>query len=117
MAFRLDRLRKLRKTLKLNQKTLGDKIGVSARMISDYERGRYVPDTEHLALMADALNTNIDYLMNRTTYPKPLSPLHYQVWDAFERSDQNALLDLLRKHLIQQGLGEKPIARPKPSPK
>lgn len=117
MAFRLDRLRKLRKTLKISQQKLGDAVGVSARMISDYERGRGVPDIEHLALMADALKTNIDYLMDRTIYPKPLTRLHYQAWDAFERGDQNALVDLLRKHLIEQGLGEKPIARPKPPPK
>lgn len=114
VRFRLDRLSKLRKRQKLTQKELGAAVGVSSKMISNYENGLGVPDAEHLARLADALETNVEYLLDRTTYGKPLSDLHYRVWERFAEGDQNGIIDLLRKHLVKEGFGKKPVSRKKP---
>lgn len=115
VAFRLDRLKKLRKAQKMTQKDLAKLIGVSSKSISNYEKGLASPDGENLVRLADALGSNAYYLTGRTNWPGPLTDLHFQVWERFMDGDQNGLLDLMRKHLLQKGLGKKPISRHKPS--
>lgn len=111
VAFRADRLRELRSAAKITQEALAKEIGVSERMLRDYEKGRGTPKANHLATIADVLQTNIEYLLDRTTYAKPLSNLHYQVWGLFDAGNNDALRDLLRKHLSQKGIGKLPISR------
>ncbi|MEK5282578.1 MULTISPECIES: helix-turn-helix domain-containing protein [Paenibacillus] len=60
-----DRIRNLRKRNNLKQRQLGDLIGVSPQVISNWERGYSPPDNENIAKLAEALNTSTDYLLGR----------------------------------------------------
>lgn len=49
----------------LSQIELGDKIGVSNRMISQYESGYSTPGVDTLVKIADVLEVTVDYLLGR----------------------------------------------------
>ena len=53
-----ERIQKARKAAKLSQKELGEKLGVSASMIGQYENNLRNPKTETLFRIAEALNVN-----------------------------------------------------------
>ena len=53
-----ERIQKARKAAKLSQKELGEKLGVSASMIGQYENNFRNPKTETLFRIAEALNVN-----------------------------------------------------------
>ena len=53
-----ERIQKARKAAKLSQKELGEKLGVSASMIGQYENNLRNPKTETLFRLAEALNVN-----------------------------------------------------------
>ena len=53
-----ERIQKARKAAKLSQKELGEKLGVSASMIGQYENNLRNPKTETLMRIAEALNVN-----------------------------------------------------------
>lgn len=116
MPFNADKMQKLRKGLGMTQRELAAKIGVPYQRIQEYEKGRGAPKSARLDLIADALETNSEYLLDRNEYPRRLTDLHYQVLEAFDRNDPNAIIDLLRQHLLKKGVGKKPIARHKPGP-
>lgn len=56
------RIQQARKKAKLSQKELGEKLGVSASMIGQYENDLRNPKTETLVKIANALNVNISEL-------------------------------------------------------
>ncbi|WP_379134394.1 helix-turn-helix domain-containing protein [Paenibacillus sp. sgz500958] len=60
-----DRIRKLRTNIKLKQRQLGDLVGVSTQVISNWERGYSSPDNEDMAKLAEILKTSTDYLLGR----------------------------------------------------
>lgn len=59
-----DRFYKLRKNKKLTQKELGDIVGLHPTHIGKYERGLSKPSSRNARLLADALGTTVDHLMN-----------------------------------------------------
>lgn len=61
-----NRLRLLRKCADLTQKELGDKIGVSQRVLAYYENENRFPDENTLKKIADLFDVSIDYLLGRT---------------------------------------------------
>lgn len=58
-----ERLRLARCRARLTQTELGDKIGVSQMMISQYETARRHPSFETLKLLAEALHVSADWLI------------------------------------------------------
>lgn len=62
------RLRQRRKDLKLTQKELGDKIGISASHISAIELAEKAPSLDVLLLLCSNLNITIDHLISGTVY-------------------------------------------------
>lgn len=56
------RIQQARKNAKLSQKELGEKLGVSASMIGQYENDLRNPKTETLVKIANALNVNVSEL-------------------------------------------------------
>lgn len=62
MKYRGDRQRALRKALGITQQELADRIGRSRSVIIKWEAGAS-PNAASAGLLADALNTSIDYLM------------------------------------------------------
>lgn len=60
------RLRLLRKEQNLTQKSLGEKVNVSDRVIGYYESDERFPDKDTLNKIADYFNVSVDYLLCRT---------------------------------------------------
>ena len=55
-----------RRRLKLSQKELGDRLGVSNRAVSKWERGYSYPDTSLLLPIAKKFDVTLDELFGRT---------------------------------------------------
>jgi transcriptional regulator with XRE-family HTH domain len=70
-----NRIHEAREQLGISQKQLADKIGVSQRVLSWWEREPVALKTEQLAALAQALNVSADFLLGRkATPPKPKGP-------------------------------------------
>lgn len=56
------RLRQLRDRQRMNQKALGELIGLSKNMIARYERGEHIPDIQTAMQLAAFFGVSMDYL-------------------------------------------------------
>ena len=63
MMFK-DNLVQLRKLNNLTQEDIADKVGVSRQTVAKWESGESAPDIEKSQLLADALGTSLDDLVN-----------------------------------------------------
>lgn len=70
-----DRVNVLMNELKLSQKELAAKVGVTESAMSYYVKGVRTPRSDVLTRMAKALNTTTDYLLG--TAPKSSNELRY----------------------------------------
>ena len=61
-------LKEARERAGLSQKELAHMIAVSPSRYNQWETGKYSPDTEMLILIAETLNTTVDYLIGATSY-------------------------------------------------
>jgi len=61
-----DELRKLRKSRKLTQKELANKVGMSRGTYAHYEINKRQPDYETLQIIADFFGVSTDRLLGRT---------------------------------------------------
>ena len=68
-----ERIRKFRTEKKLSQSTLGSKLGISQQQIAQYELGTRTPKIDTLAKIANALDIDIDNLLDIET----LHPMDY----------------------------------------
>lgn len=59
-------LKEIRKTQGFSQKSLAEKLGVSATNIYNYEIGRTEPSLEMLCKIADVLSVTLDFLVGRS---------------------------------------------------
>ena len=57
-----DRIKKLRKELKLNQTDFGSRIGASQAMVTSYETGRVVPSDAMLKLISKEYGVSYSWL-------------------------------------------------------
>lgn len=64
-----DRLKELRKQAKLQQKELGEQIGLSANAISMIETGNRETSFEKLVMLAEFFHVSTDYLLGVTDDP------------------------------------------------
>jgi transcriptional regulator with XRE-family HTH domain len=70
------RLKNLRQTKGLTQKSLAEAIGASERGIQNYELDLRTPTGDVLIALADHFNVSIDYLLGKTDSPeKPTAPI------------------------------------------
>ena len=60
------RLYELRNEKFLTQLEVGKEIGLSSQAISNYERGRRMPNLSELIVLADYYQVTLDYLAGRT---------------------------------------------------
>lgn len=60
------KLKELRTASGLTQVELGERLGISAKVISKWENGESLPPCEHLPTLADAFHIRIDELFGRT---------------------------------------------------
>lgn len=59
-----ERIFQLRKAKKMSQMTLGELVGLSANSVSNIETGKFMAKTENLQRFAQALDTDLNYLMH-----------------------------------------------------
>ena len=69
MSITANRIKELRKQKKLTQSELAKKINASRMAIANYETDRNNPSYAMLSLIADALNTTVEYLQGKTDSP------------------------------------------------
>ena len=68
-----ERISLLRKEQKISQGQLADTLGISRQAVSKWENGQSSPDTLNLIRLAEALNTEVEYLATgrKPTYDEP----------------------------------------------
>ena len=57
-------IRRLRQELNLTQKQIADKMGISDKAVSKWERGHGMPDISFLSELSELLNVDLDALMS-----------------------------------------------------
>lgn len=101
------RLKGLRKQQKLTQKELAEKIDVRHPQLNKYECGLHAPPLITLVLMAEVLDTSVDYLLagNRTETVS----LHnirlmerFKALEGFNKSDQETVIKLIDAMIVKQ---------------
>lgn len=85
-----DRLKELRKSAHLSQRSLGNIVGLSQQVISRIERDSSTMTLEHLQLLSDFFNVSSDYILGRSKAKRNIE-------------EQGVLLDKLQEkyNLIQ----------------
>ena len=61
----MNKIEELRKTNKLSQQELGEKVGVSQNTISSWETEMHLPPTQKLIILSQIFNVSTDYLLGR----------------------------------------------------
>lgn len=92
-----NRLKSLRKSKRLTQKQLAEKINVTHVSISGYESGNRSPDTDTLQRLADFFEVSTDYLLGRTD-TLSITP-EEQDEDEFQAFANNPKLNVFYKEL------------------
>lgn len=102
-----DRLRELRKSAHLSQKSLGNILGISQQVISRIERDSSTMTREHLELYADFFNVTSDYILGRSKAKRNLEEQRLlldklqekynliQVFDTLKQDYQEIVWDLM----------------------
>ncbi|MCH5186796.1 MAG: helix-turn-helix domain-containing protein [Oscillospiraceae bacterium] len=62
----MNRIKELRKELKLTQVELSSLLGVTQATLSGWETGKYEADNESLIRLSELLNASIDYILGRS---------------------------------------------------
>lgn len=67
-----ERIKARKEELKLRDEDIADLVGVSRSSVTGWISGHRVPGNKRLTLLADALNTSMEYLTGKTDNPLPL---------------------------------------------
>jgi len=95
------KLAALRKQMGLTQGQLGEKVGVSYRVIAYYEGETEYPPAHLLGPLAKTLNVSLDQLLGDQDVKKERDPKQAALWrrlkkiESLPRNDQKALLHYL----------------------
>ena len=79
-------LRLQRKKKMLTQKELGERIGVSRQIISDYETGKRTPNIFALKTLADIFEVSTDYLIGRIDFENDTFAKNVSEYTGFSES-------------------------------
>lgn len=75
---------KIMKEKGITQKQLATNIGASQGNIADWKSGKSAPSIDKLPLIADYLNTSVDYLLGRSEPAAPeLDPESQEILDMY----------------------------------
>jgi len=61
-----DRLKSLRKSKRLTQDQLAERLSIGVQTIKRYETGKQDASSTHVVLIADFFNVSTDYLLGRS---------------------------------------------------
>lgn len=78
-----ERIRTARLLKGLSQTELGEKLGVSFQAVSSWETGKFIPDSDHLPLLAKVLDLSLDALFTEEEKEWKLKPVNYDVSHMF----------------------------------
>ena len=80
----MNRIRELRQSMGWTQAQLGARVGMAKTTISGYEKGDHQVDPEMICKLCDLFGCTADYLLGRSTSPRPvISPEDAAVLDAY----------------------------------
>jgi transcriptional regulator with XRE-family HTH domain len=117
MPFDPVRLKKIRRKRKIGLRKLGKLLGINHQQIQKYEAGTVKPGADRLEQLANALDTNMDFLMGRSTYEGKRTPEHDAVDAAFNRHDIDMLIALVGEQVRKQNPPEKRVSGSSPRTK
>ncbi|MBZ5946930.1 helix-turn-helix transcriptional regulator, partial [Leuconostoc gelidum subsp. gasicomitatum] len=100
MSITAERIKSLRKQKKLTQSELAEIINASRMAIANYETDRNTPSFAMLSLIAEALNTTVDYLQGKT------DNVFKQADNASNNGDDKKHVDLADDELIMSFEGK-----------
>ncbi len=93
-----NRIKTLRKKVKLTQKELATHVGITEQGVSKWERGEALPDISKLLPLSEILGINVDELLGKkVTVEKPSKPKYFE--SKFDEICYNNDLEQLRKTL------------------
>lgn len=72
-----ERLKELRRSKKLSQVALARELSLTQQAVGKWETGRSQPDPDTLRRLADFFDTTVDYLLDRSSAPRPAQVLPY----------------------------------------
>jgi transcriptional regulator with XRE-family HTH domain len=104
-----ERLTALRRTAGLTQKQLGEKIGVSNRVIHYYETETNYPPAHLIDPLAKALKVSTDEMLGVKALKQQHNPEHAALWrrlkkvETLPKKDQKALLHYLDALVSKNG--------------
>lgn len=78
------KIKRYRKLNKWTQEQLGEKLGESSQVISNWEREYSSPNKENIHNLASVLNISSDYLLGLTDDPTPIT----------ETNEEDKIIDL-----------------------
>lgn len=88
------KFKKARKKQNMTQKKLSETLNISRQAISNYERGKALPNLTTLVDISEILNVSLDYLMGRTQHQ--VNPyLIENIEDIDESNIENSINSLL----------------------
>jgi transcriptional regulator with XRE-family HTH domain len=105
-----DRLARLRKARGFTQTELGERIGLSQRMVTYYERRSGRPPAHVLPHLADALKVSVDELVGYERLEEPAAPRNARLWrklrdiEKLNEPDRKAVLRFVDALLVKQRL-------------
>lgn len=101
------RLKQLRKQKEWTQKELAGKVDVRSSQLNKYESGIHTPPVDKLLLLAEVLDTSVDYLL--TGDASEDVPLHntrllerFRALLDFEADDQEAVIKLIDAMIVKR---------------
>ncbi|WP_342422934.1 helix-turn-helix transcriptional regulator [Paenibacillus sp. FSL E2-0178] len=95
--FKPERLEKWRRIRKLTQEELATKINMTKAAVSNYENGHSSPSGDTLAALADVLDIDTDYLLDRTDTPRHLNQLKYEGNSDETFFERKELIEMINK--------------------
>ncbi len=111
------RLAALRKAMGLTQGQLGERVGVSYRVIAYYEGETDYPPAHLIEPLAKALKVSSDELLGLKRIKQQLNPEHAALWrrlkkiETLPKRDQKALLHYLDALVSKNGDGGERIRK------
>lgn len=121
LPFDAKRLQSIRKKRGLTQRELANKLDIDYQRIQEYEgtagKKKVKPGADRLEQLANALDTNIPYLMDISAYDGKWTEDHDRANAAFDRGDINTLIALIGKQVREQEPPKNRAARRPPRTK
>jgi transcriptional regulator with XRE-family HTH domain len=105
-----ERVFRVRKARGLTQNQLGERIGLSKRMVAHYESDAATPPIDALSKLAEALNVTVSFLLGESTQKKidseikPLYRRHLDILQRLPAQKQKVVMDMVEGFELKDSL-------------